>query len=513
MFRIAITSLFIVMVITSTIFAAEPWTTLSNDFPVNDMTLDGDYLWIASGENVIRWDLRDDSYEMLNMGGSPPVNFAIQVAVGTDGIVWASLFGGDIKYYDGDTWQKADIDLGGENADRMVAGPDGSMWFSVFNGALYRHDGSELTEFTEIDGFSFERIGSMAAGDDGSMWCSSYGSGVARFKDNEWTTYAPPDTLGLTYITIDDKGSLWATGVDDFMCRLDGDDWVQYGEITEERLNEILLGSKTIEAKMILNQIINLEDAYNYNNSKYFEFNFGEDCPDISFAQPANANFEYSFNGETAIARELVDLNDDGDLNDGITMSTDKEFGAMEGSSYGGGSSATHGHAQNFISAPDGSFYSRTQNRMMKYNGSAWHYIENEGFPEGYVNAIAVSPDGRILVGGIDMLVSLDISTVGVDEDIATPSELTIHGNQPNPFNPVTTLQFTLPREGNVSAAVYSVSGQKIRTLHSGILPAGKQSLVWNGVDDGGNPLSSGVYIAKIMRGKTTQSHKMLLLR
>jgi hypothetical protein len=104
-----------------------------------------------------------------------------------------------------------------------------------------------------------------------------------------------------------------------------------------------------------------------------------------------------------------------------------------------------------------------------------------------------------------------DGTSVIVAQEI--PQVLSISGIRPNPFNPSTTLSFTLPRSGHAELAVYSITGQRVRTLLSGPLSAGSHSVVWNGRDNSGKPVSSGVYLSRLTAGKQTATGKMVLLK
>ena len=85
--------------------------------------------------------------------------------------------------------------------------------------------------------------------------------------------------------------------------------------------------------------------------------------------------------------------------------------------------------------------------------------------------------------------------------------------NYPNPFNPSTTISFTLPASGQARMTVYDITGRKVRELLSGSLPAGAHTAVWDGKDARGIAVSSGVYIARLNAGKFTATGKMLLVR
>ncbi len=101
-------------------------------------------------------------------------------------------------------------------------------------------------------------------------------------------------------------------------------------------------------------------------------------------------------------------------------------------------------------------------------------------------------------------------TVVEVDD---VPAPFAIAGNYPNPFNPTTTIQFTLEKAGAVNLDIYNVSGQKIRTLTTSNYAPGSHELVWNGHDDNGIAVSSGVYICRLKMNGMTQAHPMLLAK
>ena len=88
-----------------------------------------------------------------------------------------------------------------------------------------------------------------------------------------------------------------------------------------------------------------------------------------------------------------------------------------------------------------------------------------------------------------------------------------LHGNYPNPFNPETNISFSIPSEQKVTLTIYNLKGQKVKELVSGTLPAGEQSVVWEGKDENGKQAASGLYFYKLKTGKKEISKKMLLLK
>ncbi|HED10506.1 MAG TPA: T9SS type A sorting domain-containing protein [Caldithrix abyssi] len=115
-------------------------------------------------------------------------------------------------------------------------------------------------------------------------------------------------------------------------------------------------------------------------------------------------------------------------------------------------------------------------------------------------------------------------------EDVNYNGKVTVHGpvrvtpgtlpqafalgqNYPNPFNPVTSIPFTLQKEQTVWAEIYDVRGRRVRLFKRKLFPAGSHIMLWDGKDDGGASLPSGIYYFKIQAGKQSQAMKMTYLR
>ena len=94
------------------------------------------------------------------------------------------------------------------------------------------------------------------------------------------------------------------------------------------------------------------------------------------------------------------------------------------------------------------------------------------------------------------------------------PTDFTLTQNYPNPFNPTTMMMFSLPKEAPVSFEIYNMLGVKIRTLMAGeTKSAGVHSITWDGKDDSGLNMPSGVYLYRIHAGTFLASKKMTLLK
>jgi hypothetical protein len=97
--------------------------------------------------------------------------------------------------------------------------------------------------------------------------------------------------------------------------------------------------------------------------------------------------------------------------------------------------------------------------------------------------------------------------------DRERPSEFDLSQNYPNPFNPTTKIEFTLAKSGFVNLQIYDVLGRKVRTLVSEELSSGYKSVIWDGKNEEGKGVASGVYFYQLKVGDFSQPKKMLLLK
>jgi subtilisin family serine protease len=100
------------------------------------------------------------------------------------------------------------------------------------------------------------------------------------------------------------------------------------------------------------------------------------------------------------------------------------------------------------------------------------------------------------------------------NEDPAVPQLVTeLKGNYPNPFNPETTIRFNLSENSLVNLVIYNNRGQIVRNLVSDAREAGSHSVIWNGTDNTGRSVSSGVYYYRMQAGNYTETRKMVLMK
>lgn len=127
------------------------------------------------------------------------------------------------------------------------------------------------------------------------------------------------------------------------------------------------------------------------------------------------------------------------------------------------------------------------------------------------------------LEDGVEVAIPNDISSaqlvVGKDPYIASqisqvmPKDFALSQNFPNPFNPSTSIRFALPKASHVELAVYNLLGQRVATVVDGRMDAGHHAVIWEGRNEGGQQVASGVYFYRLRAGDFNQSKKMVLLK
>jgi Tol biopolymer transport system component len=109
----------------------------------------------------------------------------------------------------------------------------------------------------------------------------------------------------------------------------------------------------------------------------------------------------------------------------------------------------------------------------------------------------------------------LQVGIISSVEDSHTPDKFILSQNSPNPFNPSTTIEYAIPVgiSGQVCIGVYDLRGALVRTLVNEFRGSGVHSVVWDGVDNKGDAVSSGIYIYRLQIGEYIKSNRMTLVR
>jgi len=107
----------------------------------------------------------------------------------------------------------------------------------------------------------------------------------------------------------------------------------------------------------------------------------------------------------------------------------------------------------------------------------------------------------------------IDIICTGINNDFSIPYEYKLNQNFPNPFNPETNIRFSLKDPSGVELKIFNLKGQLVKTLISEFYPAGSHQVKWDGTNELGLKVSSGVYIYRVKAGSFVETKRMVLIR
>ncbi len=202
----------------------------------------------------------------------------------------------------------------------------------------------------------------------------------------------------------------------------------------------------------------------------------------------------FSSPGPTADGRIKPDISAMGVSNNVVVPGTLDEYQTASGTSFACPLSA--GVAALLLSAHPGA--TPMELRQALVSTASQHDAPDNDYGWGILDAAAA-------------VAWLQLTVVPEDEPIAATGHLI--GNWPNPFNPSTTLTFSLERSAELTLSIHDVEGRLVRRLASGFYATGAHSIEWDGRDDAGKALASAVYLARLNGGEWRSQAKLLLLK
>ncbi len=132
-------------------------------------------------------------------------------------------------------------------------------------------------------------------------------------------------------------------------------------------------------------------------------------------------------------------------------------------------------------------------------------YFKYSTTAKSYTAGTAGKPLGAIIWFGMYNDVKRETSTI--------PQNFELYANYPNPFNPTTNIRYSIPEQSHVSLTIYNLLGQKVAMLVDQIQQSGTYTANWNGTNDGGMAVTSGLYLYRLNAGSFVATKKMLLIK
>jgi len=362
-----------------------------------------------------------------------------------------------------------------------------------------RLDGESWTVYDEDDGLVYNKARELAVDKEGVLWVGTP-RGVSSFDGVKWTTYTTENSgLASNYVislTVDEDNVKWFGTINNGVSLFDGSSWKTLAE------KDGLAGNRVSAI------------AFDADGNTWISTQNGASCFDgISWKTFNTENSGISHNRVLSIKADGAN-----------TM----WFGTRRGvSSYDGNSWTVYSAKTKYNILDtrciytididsDGVLWFGSSVGMWSYDGNNWvsyTRYESDLKDDVYVRALYTDAEGKKWIGARDALSARINDKQQIFKKSALPVQMKVVGNYPNPFNPETTIDFTIPESGHVTIDVYNVAGQKVRRLFSEYMPAGTNKLVWDGENDSGITVSSGVYFFRLEMGDIVLSHRMMLLR
>lgn len=366
----------------------------------------------------------------------------------------------------------------------------------------------------------------------GNLWIGTRGGGLARFKppygENDWTAWGDGSDIGYTRIydiVVDSEDNIWMGhgppppdgNSPKAMSVFDGNStWQTFGTPTLEE-NAVYTMVFDGEGKMWCatkrSYIYIFEDGGTPFDTGDDTWTHITDADGIA-AFPFNSAAGTFVNGQLWFGHDMGGGVDVWDGNDWTNHYFDRWFRAVTHDWRG---YVWCGEKRGHVDAWG----------LFIYDGSDWENIQEfDGLPWNVINMIRIdNPNGNVWIGhgnpsydegGLTLLQGKvppqPPSPVEQDESLVV-REFRLIQNNPNPFNPETAIGYQLPAVSEVKLNIFNIRGQKVRSMVSEKQPAGTYSVIWDGRDDSGSPMDSGIYFYRLTAGNRMQMKKMTLLK
>jgi len=469
-----------------------------NDVPggyVRGMALDSDgILWIGkegysykrgyelldNGGMLIRhapgstiWESFDTSDELID-------NPIMTAAVDTDNVIWIGTQYG-IPQFDGDSFIP-DARLMGYHmrANSLGLEPSGDCWIGNDQYVMRFHDG-QITHFDYDNGLPGQHIDIITVAGEDDIWFATHSSTTAAPIGRGVTHYD-----GIEFYTHSTANGLIGNWVQAVGVAPDGSVWVGAKERTEGIFYKPAENQAPKAADITGG--VSVFDGMHWRSYTMADGLVHYDVLAIGFAN-------------------------DGDVWVGTSNGLSR-YNGLSWTSFTIEDGLVDNHINSIATEPDGTLWFATDNGASSLKDGRWKsYTTADGLPAQAVGDVIADSAGHVYFLTMNGFSVLDRSSVDIAASPIRPCALAVTGSAPNPFNARTTISFELGRAGNANLSVYNSLGQRAKTLISGRLTSGVHTAVWNGTDDNGAIVSSGVYVSRLETSEGVAARRMLFLK
>jgi len=471
------------------LFDGETWTTCSKEFNTYIYTTriiidSNNVLWCATSHGLLCFNM--NTWETLTTAPWCGPWGVSALATDQDGILWIGTQY-ELSIFDGLTWNKftfTDI-LKDDRFSAIAVDEDNVKWIgSVGEEPIGNGISTTMGKVTRFDGESWETfvlgndenswgVNSIAVDKENVKWFAT-NDGAKSFDGTTWTTYTSensglPSSLGYSNtlvkeVAVDHDNVKWFCTHGNSPTRYDGSQW----ETLPTKWNDLSLPRYSHEIVVDKNNIkwFGGKGLFRYDGETWTKY--------VQNEEQINDNpYKIYVSDLLIIGINVIEIDNDNVL----WIGTD-----------------------NGVSCFDGKI--------------CQSYTFDDGLSDNNcIRSMAVKSDNIKWFGTRTGLYKYEVSQVTIESVQKFPQEMYVPSNYPNPFNASTTISFALPATGFTQLVIYNITGQKLRELLSETMTAGFHNVIWDGRDDGGNILSSGIYLSRLSNGKLVTHSRMLLMK
>ncbi|MFC1509526.1 two-component regulator propeller domain-containing protein [Candidatus Omnitrophota bacterium] len=485
-------------------FDGTEWKTYSSEYGVFSIAVDNENVkWFGTNNGLVRYDDVSWEYIYKEISGLPD-NYINDMVIDDDGALWLStgtilyrFAGHGLTSFDGTVWNTYRTDGPVYNILRGVAVDNNNVkWFGTDIG-ISSFDGTTWETKRTIDGTGISAIARIWLKPDNTMW---FGRDIS-LDGEKWTLHNQDDTswqhLQMSCYEVDKNDIEWIITFANELYSYDGSEWTHH---TSE--------------KDIPDEFRSL--AIDNNNIKWLGTKYGVVRYDGTVWTLYNEEKGFVSDHVNAIAVDSENTKWFGTWKNGLWS-----FDGTTWESYlPTNIELDHNLIQKLFIFDDVLWIIGNFGKLLSFDGVSWQSYDGvDNFFAGQVTNMAMDNNNVIWLTTYDTGV-ISFKNPYADNPLATavtangnPEKTSITSHYPNPFNISTTISFILPKSGVASLIIYNITGQKVRELLTESLPAGTHSVAWNGRDDNGTPVSSGMYFSRLLSGKHIAVGRMLLLK
>lgn len=382
----------------------------------------------------------------------------------------------------------------------------GRAWIGT-NGGLMRYDDGEWETWTSATSdLPSDIVTDVAVDNDNRVWVTTSDAsagGVAVISGGDWTVYTPANTEDglkdnmVNAVVIDDVGTAWIGTQRSAVCTWDGTlwDWLHFDRVPE--LNSYYIHDLHLASNGVV-WIATKNGIATYNGAVWEHHDipvpvYGPQGIEVKHITSNQHGYIYAvtsygvWNYSGGWCEEPIDVNYEPLTGIMVTLfnTTHDAVGSVFGLA------------------------------VREVGDWELYTAENSQLPNNAVTVLATGPDGRLWVGttaGIAVISGMGIAVEDTPSD--GPQALVTAGPvYPNPFNSAAVIPFELSETGPVTVELYTVTGQHVRALASGVFATGHHTVVWDGTDATGGSAPAGVYLFRIATPRQTAPGRMVLMK